>query len=119
MNKTAIQFGEGDVLLDWTKGSQILVRDGKWVHVERDGYESDMNYLEQAILDKLTEIVKPLRKHKIGKNIYREDGWATDGDASHGDDGNQLEWVQMSATVFHRDLFTSWGWPIPSHMEDK
>lgn len=66
---------------------------------------------EQAILDRLTEIVKPLRTHKIEDTVYREDGYAM----FRGCGG----WEALAGLEKQIDLFHSWGWPIPAHMEDK
>jgi hypothetical protein len=111
MSKTAIQFEEGDVLLEWSEGSQVVVSDGAWKLVSRHGDECALGALELAILDKLTEIVKPLRCHALDGMVLREDGM-------YRHVANN-EWLRITIHPYNRDLFTSWGWPIPAHMEGK
>ncbi len=108
--KQAIQFEEGECLID-KDGYRLEVKDGKWrwYCYQSRGYKG-VDFTESLILNALTEIVKPLRTHKIGQLIYREDGMFSHEDLSG--------WCECALPA-DRDLFTSWGWPIPAHMEDK
>ncbi len=110
MSKQAVQFEEGDVLLDLHGGSQLVARGGGWLIVMRDGADYPVDGLSWQILDRLTEIVKPLRTHKIGNTVYREDGFLS---------VNGGEWRMSAGNENQLDLFTSWGWAIPAHMEEK
>lgn len=107
---TKLQFNEGDCLLD-NNGYRLEVKNGVWDWYNyADGRYEDCDNGERAILDALTEIVKPLRTHKIVDTVYREDGYWHKGDyAWH---------LCDSAFPMHRDLFASWGWPIPDHMKE-
>ena len=110
MKKQAIQFEEGDVLL-YDNHHALEVRGGRWAWVPENNAVAEPTLAEQAILDKLTEIVKPLRTHKIGDTTYREDGYCRS--------TAYPDWGKVAGLEAHRDLFTSWGWPIPAHMEEK
>ena len=110
MSKQAVQFEEGDALID-NSGWRLEVANGSWQWYEYGTHDTmEPTVGELAILGALTEIVKPLRTHKISDLIYRED-WMCRADND--------EWEPCLDTYYTRDLFRSWGWPIPAHMEEK
>lgn len=103
-----IRFSEGDILV--REGfDDLMVVGGSWVWAASN-CSSDPTISEQAIIDALTEIVKPLRTHMLDGMIIREDGMFQLQDDFEG-------WQPIWQKQYNRDLFKSWGWPLPDHMK--